>query len=656
MTLEQKFESGLSKHRAGRLVESEQIHREVLRQQLARAEALHLLGMVAPQSRRLDAAAQLIEQAISVCPTSPFYRGNLGEVLEGLGRLSEAVECYRHGIQLNPNLAELHNNLGKVLKETGQFDAAIASYQQAIALLPGRATARNDLGVALMARGSVPEAACAFGEAIRMQPEYADAQYNLGVALQMQGKISQSIAAYRRSIQLRPDCAEAHNNMGNLLARTGHIDEAIDSYRKAIRIRLDFVESHSNLVFTCHYHPEFDGKMIGQELRHWNLHHAEPLKKFIRPHVNDRDPSRRLRVGYVSPDFRANVVGQHLLPLLREHNREQVEIFCYVNSLASDSTTLQIHEQANQWRSIVELSDSDTADLIRRDSIDILVDLALHTSGNRLRVFAYKPAPVQVTYLAYCSSTGLDTMDYRLTDPYLDPPGTDDGYYSEKSVWLPETYWCYPPRPESTDVAALPLTSAGVVTFGCLNNFAKVSAPALELFADVMNAVERSRLILHCFPGPHLDEIRERFACRGIAFDRVEFAGEMRWVEYSQLYNRIDIALDPFPWAGGITTCDALWMGAPVVTLAGQIAVGRGGVSILSNIGLSELVATTRQQYVCIASALASDPARLAELRRTLRARMQRSPLMDAPRFARNVEVAYRKMWKDWCTQTAHRQ
>jgi predicted O-linked N-acetylglucosamine transferase (SPINDLY family) len=484
---------------------------------------------------------------------------------------------------------------------------------------------------------------------VRLQPHSAQAHNNLAFALRLSNSADEAITEFNRAIQIRPDFAEAHSNLGNALIDVGQFDQAITSHRQAVRLNPDDAKEHSNLVFLLHYHPAYDARMIHEELRRWNQRHAEPLKKLIQPHANNRDPDRRLRVGYVSPDFREHPVGQNLLPLLREHDRRQMEIFCYSNVLRPDARTDQLRGYADVWRSIVGLPDSQVVSQIRQDGIDILVDLALHSANNRLLVFAHKPAPVQVTYLGYCGSTGMDAMDYRLSDPYLDLSDSDLTIYSEQTIRLPETYWCYGVAGPTPDPSPPPAVAAGYVTFGCLNNIVKVSPPALDLWAEILQAVPRSRLFVHCRPGTRLDAMRERFAGKGISPDRLEFPNWQPWLEYVQTYGRIDIALDPFPWGGGITTCDALWMGVPVVSLAGPTAVGRGGASILANVGVPELVARTPEQYVRIAAALAGDLPRLAELRRTLRARMQASPLMDAPRFARNFEAAYRQMWRNWC-------
>jgi predicted O-linked N-acetylglucosamine transferase (SPINDLY family) len=311
--------------------------------------------------------------------------------------------------------------------------------------------------------------------------------------------------------------------------------------------------------------------------------------------------------------------------------------------------TDRLRQSADVWRDIVGWSDALVADRVRQDRIDIAVDLTLHGGDNRLLVFARKPAPVQVTYLAYCSSTGLSTIDYRLSDPYLDPPGMDESVYSERTIRLPETYWCYQPIGAPPEVNALPALEQGHITFGGLNNFCKVSEPALAAWAKLLRAVPHAHLLLHAHEGAHRQWVRERLKGEGLEPARVRFAGFMPMERYFALYRQIDIALDTFPCGGGTTTCDALWMGVPVVSLVGQTAVGRGGLSILSNVGLPELAARSAEEYVRIASELAHDLPRLSRLRKTLRQRMAQSPLMDAPRFARHIEAAFRQMWRQWC-------
>ncbi len=356
-------------------------------------------------------------------------------------------------------------------------------------------------------------------------------------------------------------------------------------------------------------------------------------------------------MGYVSPDFRDHVVGSNFFPLLREHDQTRFDIFCYANVLSPDAMTRRLEAQCAHWRNIAGCNDQEAAEAIRADRIDILVDLALHTAHNRLPLFARKPAPVQVSYLGYCGTTGLEAIDHRLSDPYLDPPGTDLGCYSERTICLPHCTWCYQPGGPMPEISPLPALRAGFVTFGCRNNFAKVSSLALDLWLEILLAVPRSRLVLYAPAGACREALLERFVRKNITAERLQFIGKQPWEQFVRSYQAVDIALDPFPYCGWITTCDALWMGVPVISLSGRTAVGRGGCSILSNIGLPELVAQSPQEYVEIAVSLAGDLSRLVELRATLRERMERSPLRDAKAFARDIEAAYRQMWRTWCLE-----
>jgi predicted O-linked N-acetylglucosamine transferase (SPINDLY family) len=548
-----------------------------------------------------------------------------------------------------PGSPKVHCNLGGILKDKGLIDEAIAAYRQAIALDPNYAEAHSDLGNALSDKRQFEEAVAAYRRAIALQSDLPEVHNNLGNALTNMGLFDEAIVAFQQAITLRPGISQAHANLGNAFKGKGKLDDAIASYRQALAINPNYTEAHSPLVFTMHLHPAYDAQAIAEELRNWNHQHAEPLRKFIQPHSNDRSPDRRLRLGYVSPDFRDNVVGQNLLPLFQHHDRRQFDITCYAHVLSPDAITSRLQQHADCWRSIVGRSDEDVAQQIREDRIDILVDLTLHTGDNRLLVFARKPAPVQVTYLAYCSSSGMSAMDYRLSDPHFDPPGTDLSCYSEKTIRLPKTYWCYQPAGPADEPSASPVLKNNFITFGCLNGFAKVSPPALDLWTKILLAISNSRMILHAAPGTHVQETAQRFEDAGVSKSRLTFVPWQPWSQYTQICSQIDIALDPFPYAGGITTCAMLWMGVPVVTLSGKTAVGRGGRSILSNLGLTELIASTPDQYAKIAIELAQDWHRLDDLRQGMRARMLASPLMDAGQFARDVETAYRRMWRNWC-------
>ena len=635
----------------GKLDEAIACHRRALQLKPNFAEAHNNLGNALNDQGKTDEALASLHRALQLKPNLAEAHNNLGNVLKDQGKPDEALTCYRRALELKPDYAPAHLNLGNVLKDQGKPDEAVVCYRRALELKPDFAEACGNLGVALDELGKPDEAIACYRRALELKPDFAEAHSNLGVALDDRGETDEALACQRRALELKPDLAEAHYNQGNVFRNQGNLDEALACYRRALELKPDHVNAHSSLVYTQAFCPGYNAQALREEYLRWNQRHAEPLGKFIQPHLNDRRPDRRLRIGYLSPDFRGHPVGRFLLPLLESHDHASFEIFCYASVRNPDATTNGLRARADVWREVLGESDEQVASAVRQDQIEILVDLAMHTRDNRLLVFARKPAPVQVTYLAYCGTTGLSTMDYRLTDPYLDPPGQDPKLYSEQSIALPETYWCYRPPIETPSVNALPALEAGQVTFGSLNNFCKASPPTLVAWSQLLQAVPGSRLLLHARAGSHRDRARGLLAEHGISDERLTFVDFQPIAEYFRSYQRIDMALDPFPFGGGTTTCDALWMGVPVVSLAGETAVGRGGVSILSNVGLPELIAQTPEQYVRIAAALAQDLSRLSELRATLRDRMQASPLMDAPRFARNVEEAYRTMWRRWCAK-----
>ena len=609
------------------------------------------LGVTLQEKGQLDEAIAAYRQAIDLQPNFPEAFSNLGAALKDKGQLDEAIVAFQHAVTLAPGSPDVVNNFGLALGEKGRLDEAIAAHRQAIALNPQHAEAHLNLANTLKDRGQLDEAIVAYRQAISLQPQHAGAYFNLGIALREKGQLDEAIAAYRQAIVIKPGYHEACNNLGSALKDKGQLDEAIAAYRQAIVLQPNQPDALSNLIFTLHFHPGYDTRAIAFEHRNWIRQHGASLGHPFQTHDNDPSPNRRLRIGYVSPDLWEHPVGRFLAPLLAHHSKSEFEIYAYADVRSEDKMTQSLRSCADCWRRIIGLSDAQVAKLARQDKVDILVDLAMHTSGGRLRVFALKPAPVQVTYLAYCSSTGLETIDYRLSDPYLDPPGNEQQFYSEKTIRLPETYWCYQPGADLPEVNPLPCLERGFITFGSLNNFCKVSGRALAVWAKLLHISRNSRLLIHSDEGSHRQRLRERLEQDGIEPQRVQFAGKLPARDYFGLYHGIDIALDTFPYAGGTTTCDALWMGVPVVSLSGETAVGRGGVSILSNIGLPELAALSTDEYVKIAGELADDLPRLSSLRSTLRNRMRRSVLMDASGFTRKVEQAYRKMWHAWCAK-----
>jgi len=685
MTIDQAIQLARRHQLAGQTNEAESIYRQVLALQPDHVDVLNLLGVLACQIGRPDEAADLLGRALRIAPGWAEAHNNLGVAMQASGRLDAAIESYRHAVQLKPQYANAYYNLGIVLERSGRLEEAISAYGQGILLRPDYADAHNNFGNALKDAGRLEEAIAAYGNAIRLKPDYvaahsnlavallyagrleeavasarkavelkpdfAETHYNLGTVLQGSGLLDEAVAEFRRTIELKADHAGANKNIGNILKNTGKLDEAIVAYRRALEIHPNETSAHDNLILAMLYSPNCDEKQIAAELGRWNHQHAEPLEKFIRPHNNPREPEKRLRVGYVSSDFRHHVVGQNLLPLLREHDHSQLEVFCYANVIRPDGLTAEFQRHADHWRDIAGLPDARAAEMIQEDRIDILVDAALHTAGNRLLIFARKPAPVQVTFAGYPGSTGLAAIDYRLTDPFLGPPESDDMRYCEKSIRLPESFWCYDALGAQIMPNALPAETSGNVTFGCLNNFCKTNEEVLRLWARVLKSVDRSRLIMLCAEGSHRGAVLEILQREGIEPDRVELIAHRPREEYLELYHRFDVGLDTIPYNGHTTSLDSYWMGVPVVTLVGKTVVGRAGLSQLSNLGLTELVAHDQEQFVKIAADLVGDLPRLAELRRTLRGRMEASPLMDAKRFARNVEAACRQMWRDRCSR-----
>jgi protein O-GlcNAc transferase len=648
------LDAAIQHHQAGRLAEAEIIYRKILSQQPNHADALHLLGVLATQAGQNQLAVELISKAIASNKKSPIYYNNLGSALLFLGELDKAAAAFREALQLKPDYAQAYTNLGNVQKDRGQVDAAIDCYRKALKFKPDLIEAHNNLGNALQAQGDGVAAAAAYKMALKLKPDYAEAYNNLGVALIGLGRVDAGIAAYRDALRLKPNYPEAYNNLGNALKDQGRIQEAVATYQTCIQIRPDLAQVHSNLGYNIYFHPDYDAKAIYNQLRIWNHQHAEPLKKFIQPHTNNRDPNRKLRIGYVSPDFREHVIGRNLLPLFVQHDRTLFEIICFANVTHPDALTEHFHSLSDQWRNIVGVNDQRAAEMIRDDRIDILIDLAMHMAENRLLVFARKPAPVQVTFMGYPGTTGMDAIDYRFTDPYLDPPGLDDEFYVEQSIHLPDTFWCYDPLTEEPHVNHLPAIKNGYVTFGCLNNFCKVNDGVLKLWSKVLNAVSNSRLIVLTPQGQVRQQVLGKLGRDSVAPERIEFADFRPRLEYLKLYHRIDIGLDTQPYNGHTTSLDSYWMGVPVVTLIGKTVVGRAGWSQLCNLGLKELAAQTPEEYIDITIQLANDLPRLEKIRSTLRERMRQSPLMDAKRFTRNVENAYRNLWQKWCEKSGN--
>jgi predicted O-linked N-acetylglucosamine transferase (SPINDLY family) len=646
------LEVGLQHHTAGRLADAEGAYRRILSQQPENADAMHLLGVLAMQAGQHAQALDLMAQAIALCPSVAEYHSDFGLALATTGRLAEALAAYRRALELRNDLPEAHNHRGSALFSLGRTAEAVAEYRKALELREDYAQAWDNLGCALMVEDQTEEAIAAHRRAIALRPDSAKAHNNLAVAQARKQQYDVAFGEFKKALSLGPGSAEIYFNFGNMLFDDGQMDEGIANYDRGLARDPSALHIASSRICALQRHPCYDQQKLFVEQRKFNQAYAVPLAKFIQPHTNDRSPERRLRIGYVSADFRDHVAGCNLLPLLWERDREGFEVTCYSNTLSADRDTELFRAAADWWRNIEGMDDESVAQIIRDDQIDILLDLSLHTGGNRLLAFARKPAPVQATFIGFPGSTGLDAIDYRLTDPYLDPPGENDRFYSEESIRLADSFWCYDPRAmrvPDDPISPLPALKGQPIMFGCLNNFCKVNDRVLELWAAVLHVVGDSRLMLLIPPGTARERVVGKLHELGVDLARLQFVGRQGRGEYLKTYEQIDIGLDTFPYNGHTTSLDSYWMGVPVVTLVGQTVVGRAGWSQLCNLNLKELAGRTKEEFVQIATALAKDKGRLSEMRKGLRQRMKDSPLCDAKRFAGNVEAAYRRMWQKWC-------
>jgi predicted O-linked N-acetylglucosamine transferase (SPINDLY family) len=538
-------------------------------------------------------------------------------------------------------LARAQHNHGLHCAQQGQIDHAVDAFRSAIALKPDLLAAHANLGVLLAQRGDAIGARSALEKALSLKPDHVPTLVNLANLLNDLGELDAAQAHALKALQLSPDSAAAHLALANALRDAGRIAEALEVHRRAAVLHPQVPHVVSGYLYALHFDPAQTRASLAAEHRRWAplaWPPREGLDLASAPRLPTAD--RKLRVGYISADFREHPVGRFILPLLQHHDRSQFDIFCYANLAVEDDFTAVIRLAADEWRSIAALSDETAAALVRSDGIDILVDLSMHLRGNRLGVFAARPAPIQATYLAYCSTTGLAQIDYRLTDAWLDPPDAD-AHYTEQSLRLAGGYWCYADPPVAASVSGLPAQTAGHITFGALNHFRKVNAPTIELWQRVLAATPGSRLMVHAGQG---SQRRALCAALQVEEDRINFVNRLPLDAYFQAYQHIDIALDTVGCCGGTTSCDALWMGVPVVSLTGATAVARSGLSILSTIGHAEWAVADAARYVQVVCELASDLNRLAEIRARLRDEMRASPLMDAARFATDVEDAYRLM------------
>jgi protein O-GlcNAc transferase len=570
------------------------------------------------------------------------------------GRLQESAEVLRGVCVTHTDNADAWHLLGHILRQQKEYEGALKALQRATALKPGNADMAFSLGDAWRAAGDKQSAASAFRRATLLNPDAAAAWLALADVLACLDEVDEAETFYLRALELAPEFAEAHYNFGNLLHRCGRIDDAIGRYRRAVALKPGFVRAHSNLVYALNFSDRYTKEQIRAEHIEWAGKHAAPF-------VSKAEPMRRtprttpIRVGYVSANFREHAVTYFLEPVLRHHDRKRFAVYCYSDVSESDATTARLKQYDSTWRDISEATDDEVAHLIRTDEIDLLVDLSGHTDNHRLLVFARQPAPVQLTWNGYANTTGLSTIEYRIADAHTDPPGWTEQLHSECLLRMPEVYMVFEPPRASPPVSALPALKRGYVTFGSLNATAKLSERTLGIWSCLLNAMPSSRLVLLTVPeGKTRERIALAFSNRGVDVGRLEFKPRLPFAQFLMACGDVDIALDPFPFHGTTTTCHSLWMGVPVITLAGDSHVSRVGVSFLSNVGLQSLVAESEDAYIACAKALGSNLAELAALRAGLRTRMLKSPLCDGPRFTAALEQAFDRIWRHQTRGTAH--
>jgi len=621
------------------------------------------LGITLQQAGKHDTALECLQRALQllqtldregsqgIAPIAAKVYFHIGNAHYDRGSFEDADMCYRQALQLSPNDAEVHNNLGNALKSQGLPDDAISEYYTAINLDPMFAAAHVNLGVALRDIQHLDEALAILKKATQLNHDMAEGHHNLANVLQDMHRHTEAESSYRHALQLTPDFAEAEVGLGNALLSQGRAPEAIAHFRNATRIDTRHEVAHSCLLFSLNYvHEETPGAIYDEHVKWGQLHASHPPSARF---SNQPDPHRKLRIGYVSPDLRCHSVAFFLKPLLEKHNPGNFEVTCYSEVAHPDETTEYIKSLVNHWRVTTGKSDDAVASMIREDRIDLLIDLAGHTQGNRLPVFGSKPAPVQISWLGYPNTTGVPAIDYRLTDAYADPHGTADMRHTERLIRIPGGFLCYEPPDPCPETGPLPLLSKGHITFGSFNMLAKTNQEIVAHWSSILTALPGSRLIMktRALQDTRVhDRYRKMFNQQGITSDRVDLVS---WTpnifDHMEIYNRVDIALDPYPYNGTTTTCEALWMGVPVITLEGNCHAGRVGSSLLHAIGMPEFIALTEEEYRRLAIGLANNTDQLRLIRANLREQVASSRLCNSEDHASEIELVFRETWNEWC-------
>jgi protein O-GlcNAc transferase len=636
---------GTTLQELGRLDEAEACYKQAIVSQPDLAVSHYNLGITLNELSRLDEAEASYNQAIVLKPDYVDAHYNLGITLQDLFRFDEAEASYNQAIALKPDYAEAYSNLGVTLQELFRFDEAEASYNQAIALKPDYVDAHHNLGITLQELGRLDEAEVSFRQVTVLKPDLADAHNNLGNTLQNLGRLDEAESCYKQAIVSQPGLAETHLNLGSTLLKLGRFDEAEESLRQTIALKPDYVDAWDNLLFMLNYNPRLSSAELYREYEAYGTFvSSKTVRRF--DHSNRLSTAgRRIRVGYSSPDFRDHACQSFMEPMFREHDRDQFELFAYSNTKNTDHHTERFKSYFDQWIDVSQLSDEAMAERIYDDGIDILVDMAGHTRGNRLVVFAMRPSPIQVGFAwGYGYTTGLKEMDYFMGDENLTPEGSEP-YFSEELFRVPGPQFVYePPRDTTPDISDLPALREGYVTFGSLTRTARLNDPLLAVWKKILDRVPGSRLRLDQKPfaaGGMRELFWQRLECLGIPRKRVELTcSQPHWLAYQD----IDITLDCWPHNAGTTTIESLWMGVPVLSKVDRPSMGCLGASILKPLGLEDWVVEDEAAYIEKAVDYASDLTALSKLRGDLRQRLEKSSLLDAAACTQKVEDAYRQM------------
>lgn len=631
-----------------RPTEAEAILRRALAIKPDHAEAHNNLGIALMKQERLTEAEPCLQRALAIKPDYYEALCNLGSLFTEQGRLVEGENSCLEALKIKPDYAQAFSNLGICLRLQGRLSESVASLRHALEIHPDSAEALCGLGATLSDLDRLAEAEISYRQALEIKPDYVDAHSNLGLVLDKQGLLDEAIASYRRALELDPDNADVLNNLGLTLQDQGRFEESFPLLRHALKLKPDHLAAQNNLLFGSNYHPDLSAEEVFQAYRDYDTRRGVPLRSTWLPHRNDKNPARRLKIGYVSPDFRQHAVRNFLEPLLAWHDKSKVEVYAYAELTKEDDATKHYRSYVDQWIPTKGMSDDVLAQRIREDGIDILVELAGHTGSNRLPVFARKPAPVSLSWLGYGYTTGLSAIDYYLTDAVSVPLGSE-ALFAERPWRLATPYFTYRPAVGMGDVGGLPAQQRGYITFGTLTRSIRINHRSIRVWSDILKAVPNSYLVIDSrnFKDPLMQErMAARFAEHGIARERLGIGFHSPpW----DVLRGIDIGLDCFPHNSGTTLLESLYMGVPYITLAGRPSVGRLGSSILQGVGHPEWIAGSEDDYIAKAVKLAGDWDRLASIRSKLHTEMENSPIRDEAGFARKVEDAYRSMWKTWC-------